>query len=90
MSKLGKKPIIIPKDAKVKFESGKLTMTGPKGSKELNLNDKIFSASIKDNNLSIGLLDKNEKTKTLWGTTRSKINSSILGVTNGHEKILEL
>ena len=90
MSKLGKKPIIIPKDAKVKFESGKLTMTGPKGFKELNLNDKIFSASIKDNNLSIGLLDKNEKTKTLWGTTRSKINSSILGVTNGHEKILEL
>ena len=90
MSKLGKKPIIIPKDAKVKFESGKLTMTGPKGSKELNLNDKIFSASIKDNNLTIGLLDKNEKTKTLWGTTRSKINSSILGVTNGHEKILEL
>ena len=65
-------------------------MTGPKGSKELNLNDKIFSASIKDNNLTIGLLDKNEKTKTLWGTTRSKINSSILGVTNGHEKILEL
>ena len=53
MSKLGKKPIIIPKDAKVKFESGKLTMTGPKGSKELNLNDKIFSASIKDNNLTI-------------------------------------
>ncbi len=90
MSKLGKKPIIIPKDAKVKFESGKLTMTGPKGFKELNLNDKIFSASIKDNNLTIGLLDKNEKTKTLWGTTRSKINSSILGVTNGHEKILEL
>ena len=65
-------------------------MTGPKGSKDLNLNDKIFSASIKDNNLTIGLLDKNEKTKTLWGTTRSKINSSILGVTNGHEKILEL
>ena len=37
MSKLGKKPIAIPKDAKVKFESGKLTLTGPKGSKELSL-----------------------------------------------------
>ena len=42
MSKLGKKPIAIPKDTKIKFESGKLTMSGPKGSKELNLNDKIF------------------------------------------------
>jgi large subunit ribosomal protein L6 len=90
MSKLGKKPIVIPKDAKVKFESGKLTMSGPKGSKELDLNDKIFSASIEENNLSIKLINKNEKTKSLWGTTRSKIYSSIVGVTNGHEKTLEL
>ena len=90
MSKLGKKPIVIPKDAKIKFESGKLTMSGPKGSKELNLNDKIFSASINENNLTIKLLNKNDKTKSLWGTTRSKINSSIIGVTSGHEKTLEL
>jgi len=90
MSKLGKKPIAIPKDAKIKFESGKLTMSGPKGSKELNLNDKIFSASIDENNLRIKLINKNDKTKSLWGTTRSKIYSSILGVTNGHEKTLEL
>ncbi len=90
MSKLGKKPIAIPKEAKVKFESGKLTMTGPKGSKELNLNDKIFSALIKENNLTLNLISKNDKTKSLWGTTRSKIHSSILGVTHGHEKILEL
>jgi large subunit ribosomal protein L6 len=26
----------------------------------------------------------------LWGTTRSIINSAIIGVTSGHEKILEL
>ena len=35
MSKLGKKPISIPKDTKVKVENGKLVMTGPKGSREL-------------------------------------------------------
>ena len=45
MSKLGKKPIQIPKDTKVKVESGKLILTGPKGSKELSINDKIFSTS---------------------------------------------
>ena len=90
MSKLGKKPILIPKDTKVTFASGKLTMSGPKGSRELNLSDKIFSASINENNLTINLINKNDKTKALWGTTRSKINSSIQGVTTGHEKILEL
>ena len=91
MSKLGKKPIQIPKDTKVKVETGKLTLTGPKGSKELSINDKIFSASISnDNNLIIKLIKKNESSNMLWGTTRSLINSAVLGVSVGHEKTLEL
>ena len=90
MSKLGKKPINIPKDTKIKVEGSKLTFTGPKGSKELSVNDKIFSTSILDSNLVIKLIKKNEKTKVLWGTTRSIVNSAIIGVSVGHEKILEL
>ena len=39
MSKLGKKPITIPKDTKIKVETGKLTFTGPKGSRELSINE---------------------------------------------------
>ena len=91
MSKLGKKPIIIPKDTKVKIESGKLLLTGPKGSRELTLNDKIFSATVlEDKNLILKLIKKNEITSVLWGTTRSIINSALIGVSTGHEKILEL
>ena len=91
MSKLGKKPIIIPKEAKVKIENGKLVLTGPKGSKELSLNDKIFSATIlEDKNLILKLIKKNETTSMLWGTTRSIINNALIGVSIGHEKILEL
>jgi len=91
MSKLGKKPINIPNDTKVKVEGGKLILTGPKGSKELSINDKIFSASLVDtNNLIIKILKKNEDSNILWGTTRSIINSAIIGVSKGHEKTLEL
>ena len=91
MSKLGKKPIPIPKDIKVKLESGKLILIGPKGSKELTLNDKIFSASIsQDKNLILKMIKKNETADMLWGTTRSVINSALIGVSIGHEKILEL
>ena len=90
MSKLGKKPISIPKDTKIKFESGRLIMSGPKGSREMSINDKIFSTSLNENNLVIKLINKNDKNKVLWGTTRSKVNSAIIGVTSGHEKILEL
>ena len=91
MSKLGKKPISIPKDAKVKVEGGKLILTGPKGTKELTLNDKIFTASVSDDqNLILKLIKKNDDLSMIWGTTRSVINSALIGVTAGHEKILEL
>ena len=91
MSKLGKKPIIIPKDTKIKLESGRLILTGPKGSKELTLNDKIFSATIADDkNLILKLINKNKNLNVLWGTTRSHINNALIGVSAGYEKILEL
>jgi len=91
MSKIGKKPIQIPKDTKVKVESGKLILTGPKGSKKLSLNDKIFTASIsEDNNLILKLIRKSETSNIIWGTTRSIINSALIGVAVGYEKKLEL
>ena len=91
MSKLGKKPILIPKDTKVKVENGKLVMTGPKGSKELSINDKIFTATVsEDKILNLKQNKKDDSLKTIWGTTRSIINSALIGVSTGHEKILEL
>ena len=91
MSKLGNKHIQIPKETKVKIEKGKLTLNGPKGSKELNINDKIFSANIsKENYLSLKPINLNDETKKIWGTTRSLLNSAIIGVSKGHERILEM
>ena len=91
MSKLGKKPISIPKDTNVKVENGKLILTGPKGSKELSVNDKIFSTTVsEDNNLILKIIKKNESSNMIWGTTRSIIKNTIIGVTSGHEKTLEL
>ena len=91
MSKIGKKPIQIPKETTIKVESGQLILTGPKGSKKLSLNDKIFTASVsEDNNLILKLIKKNETSSIMWGTTRSIINGALIGVTVGYEKILEL
>ena len=93
MSKLGKKPINIPKDTKIVVETGKLKLTGPMGSRDLSVNEKIFSTTIsKENNLILNLLNKKDKEKdsVIWGTTRSILNSAIIGVSKGHEKILEL
>tara|TARA_B110000967_G_C18505483_1_gene373768 strand:+ start:19 stop:567 length:549 start_codon:yes stop_codon:yes gene_type:complete len=94
MSKIGKKNITIPKDSSVKSENGIITVTGPKGSKQLTINDKIFSAKVNENNefnitpLVTKNLDK--KTSIMWGTYRSLINNAVLGVSSGHTKILDI
>ena len=93
MSKIGKKNIIVPKDASVKSENGVVTVTGPKGSKILSINDKIFSMNVNEKNeFNIKPLGKDIDTKTsvMWGTYRSLINNAVLGVSKGHEKILDI
>ena len=92
MSKIGKKDITIPKDSSIKIEDGNLTITGPKGSKKLSINQKIFSSTINENKFSILPLNKkvDKKTSIMWGTYRSLINNAVTGVSTGHEKILEL
>ena len=92
MSKIGKKNIIIPKESSIKIEGANLTISGPKGSKTLTINDKIFSSKLNESKFQIKPLQQkiDKKTSILWGTYRSLINNAITGVSKGHEKILEL
>ena len=93
MSKIGKKNINIPKESSVKIDGSNLTITGPKGTTSLTVNDKIFSSKLNDKNeFQILPLNKkiDKKTSILWGTYRSLINNAVTGVSTGHEKILEL
>jgi large subunit ribosomal protein L6 len=92
MSKIGKKNITIPKESSIKIEGSNLTITGPKGTKKLSINDKIFSSKLNENEFQILPLEKNidKKTSIMWGTYRSLINNAVTGVSSGHEKILEL
>ena len=92
MSKIGKKNILIPKDSSIKIDGACLTISGPKGTKKLTINDKIFASKLIESEFQILPIEKkiDKKTSILWGTYRSLINNAVAGVTSGHEKILEL
>ena len=93
MSKIGKKNISLPKESSIKIEGSKLTVTGPKGTKQLSINDKIFSSVVDEKNI-FSILPKekkiDKKTSIMWGTYRSLINNAVTGVSAGHEKILDI
>ena len=93
MSKIGKKNIFIPKESSIKIEGSNLTISGPKGTNKLTINNKLFSSKLNnESEFQISPLEKNidKKTSIMWGTYRSLINNAVTGVSTGHEKILEL
>ncbi len=93
MSKIGKKTILLPKDSSIDINGNQLTIKGPKGTKVLTVNDKIFSSKMNEKNeFQLNPLEKNvdKKTSIMWGTLRSIVNNAVKGVTVGHEKILEI
>ena len=89
MSKLGKKSILLPKDSTIKVDSGNLLISGPKGSKKIPFNDKMFTSKTNEKNEFQILPNKKTKNASiLWGTYRSLVNNAVIGVSQGHEKNL--
>ena len=58
MSKIGKKNIVIPKESSIKIDGGNLTISGPKGTKKLTINDKIFTSKLNESEFKIHPLEK--------------------------------
>ena len=91
MSKLGKKIISLPKDSKIAVQGNAVTVSGPKGSEKILFNEKIFSSKMSEKNeFQIMPIKKTKNVSVMWGTLRSLVNNAVLGVTKGHEKLLEL
>ena len=90
MSKIGKKTITIPKESKITVGQDKLVISGPKGSHEVPMNAKIFSAEVKENLLTIKPIKLSNEVKQPWGTLRSLVNNAVEGTSVGYKKTLEL
>ena len=89
MSKIGKKTILLPKESSIAIDGSQLTVKGPKGTKVLTINDKIFSSKMNEKNeFQLQPLGKkvDKKTSIMWGTLRSIVNNAVKGVTDGHKK----
>ncbi len=90
MSRIGYKPIEIPKDVEVKIDENNLaTVKGAKGQLEKQL-DMDMEFEIKDNVINISRPTDNRRHRSLHGLTRSLLFNMVEGVTKGFEKKLEL
>lgn len=89
MSRLGKKPIIIPKDIKVEIKDSFVNVEGPKGKLSHHLHYRI-SAEVKDNQILLKRISDSKLDKSLHGLNRTLIANMIKGVIDGYSKDLEI
>ena len=89
MSRVGLKPIEIPKNVKLALEKDRVNVEGPKGKLSFIVNARI-KASVKESVLSFARQSDMKSDKALHGTTRSVVASMIKGVTDGFSKELAI
>lgn len=89
MSRIGKKPIVLPAGVEIKNEGQVYTVKGPKGTLTRELSSDI---EIKVENGEITFTRPNDlpSIRAIHGTTRAILNNMILGVSEGFKKKLEL
>ena len=88
MSRIGKLPVPITSAVKVEVaDGGHLTVTGPKGTLELDVPDPI-TVEIGEDAITVSRPDDERTSKQLHGLTRSLVNNMVIGVTEGFAKTL--
>jgi large subunit ribosomal protein L6 len=92
MSRIGKKPVAVPKGVKVEQHEQTVKVTGPLGSAELSY-DPCLTVKIEDSGSRIDVLNPQpevRRNKELHGTTRALLANMIVGVTQGYQKKMEI
>ena len=89
MSRVAKNPIHILDNVDLSINENIISVKGSKGVLEFDIPQSI-SLEIKENIINVKYDEADQQSVALAGTTRSLINTLIIGVTNGFEKKLEL
>jgi large subunit ribosomal protein L6 len=89
MSRIGKKPVPIPKGVNVTLDGSKITVKGPKGELSRSLPGAML-VSMKDNEVVVERPSEENEHKALHGLTRTLVANMIEGVTTGFSKQLEI
>jgi len=91
MSRVGRKPVEIPKGVTVTIAGGAISVKGPKGELKETLSPQI-QAELKDSILQLRLADGVSlgDASAIFGTSRARVNNMVQGVALGFSKVLEI
>lgn len=89
MSRIGKLPITIPAGVTVSVENNVVTVKGPKGTLNQDVNPNI-TVKVEGDQIFVLRPDDEKENRSMHGLYRSLVNNMIIGVSEGYKKVLEL
>ena len=90
MSRIGKKPVVIPDGVEVKIDGQVVTAKGPLGTETVELREEV-TVKVENNEIIVDIKDHNDrKSRALWGLSRTLVNNAVEGVKHGFTKKLEI
>ena len=90
MSRVGTQPITIPSGVTIDVsDTNAVTVRGPKGELHVQLAANLTVAQ-EDGTLSVSRPDNDRHSRSQHGLARTLINNCVVGVTQGHSKVLEV
>ncbi|KOP31603.1 50S ribosomal protein L6 [Exiguobacterium acetylicum] len=89
MSRIGKKPVVIPAGVTVTVENNTVTVKGPKGELTREFSP-AMAINVEGNELTVTRPNDEKASRTIHGTTRALIANMVEGVNNGFAKTLDI
>ena len=91
MSRIGRKPIVIPAGVEVKVDEADhaITVKGPKGTLHSKFHP-LMTVKVEGNEILVTRPNDEKEARSLHGLTRTNIHNMVVGVTEGFRKDLEI
>ncbi|MFK4870816.1 50S ribosomal protein L6 [Novosphingobium sp. ZW T3_23] len=89
MSRIGKKPVVIPGGVTAAIDNGTLSVKGPKGTLTLGMSD-LVTYEVEEGAIAVQPANQTKAARSHWGMQRTLVSNLVEGVTNGFTKVLEI
>ena len=89
MSRIGRKPVVIPAGVEVAVNGQNITVKGPKGTLNSTIHP-LVTAVVEGNQVIVTRANDENLSRSVHGLSRTLINNMVVGVSEGFKKELEV
>jgi large subunit ribosomal protein L6 len=89
MSRIGRKPVTVPKGVAIDLQGSTVAVKGPRGELRRSLHPEMKLA-LADGQFTVGRPSEDKRHKSLHGLTRTLVQNLVEGVSKGFSKTLEI